>query len=152
MAPQSMRKYMLLHAVSILLMIFASACRMNDTGQNQKTFQPKEGSTTEELIMISGHAGTFKDRILRIGTGGYKWQEYTDRHGTTRKGWVAGLSLWTMDDSIPRQNFVIHEGQEILYGKYRVKVIQIDKKHWFTFWTIKDEFARLVIDTSEKSQ
>jgi hypothetical protein len=123
---------------------------MNDSVPTNLSGELYEDSHTEELVMISNYAWTFKDRILRIGTGNYNYEKYTDDHGRRCKGWTAGLSLWTKDESLPWKNYTIYAGKEITYGPYQVKVLAFGKMHWYTFWTHMDRYSRMMVRKREK--
>ncbi len=88
----------------------------------------------EQTYVIVEHGALHLDDLgmgyVGIGYGETEWQMYVDEQGKTRRGHVAWLDMVTSErpsSSGPssRQVVGVHAGQEISFGGYKLKVVNV---------------------------
>lgn len=97
----------------------------------------------EDTYLISSNTQLRYDDNLRIGTGNFWQEEFTNAEGETQQGITAGLWLAAIDKSLPNQHVRVYAGQEVLYGKYKIEVVEIGQGR-------KAPFVRVAISVAEE--
>lgn len=101
-----------------------------------------DGPTTQGTYVIAANTKLRYDGNLEIGVGNFWMAEYVDERGDARRGVTAGLWLVTLDGSLENQHVRVGSGQELIYGRYRIRAIEVDS-------TDGSSSVRLVISAEE---
>ena len=82
--------------------------------------------TVEGTYVIAANTKLRYDGNLEIGVGNFWMAEYVDERGDARRGVTAGLWLVTLDGSLENQHVRVGSGQELIYGAYRIRAVEVD--------------------------
>lgn len=106
----------LLLALAILATLLAQACSLPGSLE-------RETMNDDAIVLEANVQLTVGD--LRIGVGNIWEENYTDSSGNGKKGLTAALWLFYRTDQSLDVTPRVHAGQEIIIGRYAIKIIDV---------------------------
>jgi hypothetical protein len=114
--------------LSLISLLVATSCGLASLSDSTVSVQTEEAEMQNVFQIYNTTELASYDSNLRIGVGNFWKEEYITQEGETEKGNTVGLWVSVLDNTISSQYYRAHVNQEIVFGQYKITVLEIGQE------------------------